>query len=332
MTRLIRVVFILGSATASASAHSDYLAKLHEVLALPTFEEETRGADFALRAEIRPSFHPECAVSVIRRGADASMVVRCADDSVWYALVTPALEGKKPKKSVGLVTDRFVLRADEIARLEELARAMPTWMEQRGGLDGMTTSLEVLRGGTRSTLEVWHYGGPADELVRVVTRIINARCSRTARFATNWADYLGGPNPPPGTSRADRYHAALTTFSAASVVLGLGAGVSAWLDRDGVFGRVGAITGGTLGTAFLFAGVAYAIAWSVARQADLGTTVSAVLAGMRAAAIAAAVGLVVGAVGSAFATGPPGDGRGAIGIAGGAVMGATAIIALGAVW
>lgn len=322
----------ISAAEPGVDSASAYDATLREILGVRPFEDEVSGADFALRAVIVPAFHSECAVTVIRRGAETTMLVRCADDSVWHSVSSPRLEGKKPKEAVGVIADRFTLRADEVARLEKVAAATRAPADNPGaGLDGMTTTFEVLLQGTTSKLTVWHgmYGGAPDDWMHGLARVIREHGSKTARFAAHWSAYLKDPAPE------DRDHTALIAFSAASVALGVGAGLTGWFARDGTLGRVGAITAGTLGTAFLVASVAFAIAYLTFSRTDMsnghpGLDRGGLRAGIFFAAIASVVGLIGGAVASAFATAPPGVGRGAIGLVGGgltALCGASLLIA-----
>lgn len=145
------------------------------------------------------------------------------------------------------------------------------------------------------------------------------------------------PAPPveSGVSLDEDQRTALG-FGIAGSVLGIGAGLGSWFDREGTFGRVSAIGSGTLGTAMLVGGVAMLIAAAVMPKAPRGSTVSGVVEEVigdtgRAIAIgvvgviAAGVGLVGGAVMSAFVSAPPGTQRGVLGVSGGAVMLATSV-------
>lgn len=125
-------------------------------------------------------------------------------------------------------------------------------------------------------------------------------------------------------------------FGIGASVVGIGAGLGSWFDRDGTFGRVSAITAGTLGTAMLVGGVAMVIAAAVMPREPQASTVSGVVEEVigdvgRAIAIgvvgviAASVGLVGGAIMSALVSAPPGAQRGVLGVAGGAAMLVTSI-------
>lgn len=125
-------------------------------------------------------------------------------------------------------------------------------------------------------------------------------------------------------------------FGIGASVIGIGAGLGSWFDRDGTFGRISAITSGTLGTAMLVGGVAMLIAAAVMPKEPRGSTVSGVVEEViggvgRAIAIgvigivAAGAGLVGGAIMSAFVSAPPGTQRGVLGVAGGAAMLATSV-------
>lgn len=145
------------------------------------------------------------------------------------------------------------------------------------------------------------------------------------------------PAPPveSGISLNDDQRNALG-FGIAGSAIGIGAGLGSWFDRDGTFGRISAITSGTLGTAMLVGGVAMLIAAAVMPKEPRGGTVSGVVEEVigdvgRAIAIgvigiiAAGVGLVGGAVMSALVSGPPGTQRGVLGVAGGGVILATSV-------
>ncbi|MER2565255.1 MAG: hypothetical protein ABTQ32_31310 [Myxococcaceae bacterium] len=125
-------------------------------------------------------------------------------------------------------------------------------------------------------------------------------------------------------------------FGIGASAIGIGAGLGAWFDREGTFGRISAITAGTLGTAMLVGGVAMLIAAAVIPKAPRGSTVSGVveevIGGVGRAVsigvigiIAAGVGLVGGAIMSALVSAPPGSQRGVLGVAGGSAMLATSI-------
>lgn len=125
-------------------------------------------------------------------------------------------------------------------------------------------------------------------------------------------------------------------FGIGASVIGIGAGLGSWFDRDGTFGRISAITSGTLGTAMLVGGVAMLIAAAVMPKEPRGSTVSGVVEEViggvgRAIAIgvigivAAGAGLVGGAIMSVLLSAPSGTQRGVLGVAGGAAMLATSV-------
>lgn len=134
------------------------------------------------------------------------------------------------------------------------------------------------------------------------------------------------PAPKPSPERGRR--ARLIGFSAGAVALGAGAALGAWLNREGTFGRVCAVTAGTLGAAFLVTGVTYLIAWLAGGGARPHGAGQAALV----AAVAGLVGLAGGAVAAVLASAPPGVPRGATGVAGGGLMAATGVTVLIATW
>ena len=145
-------------------------------------------------------------------------------------------------------------------------------------------------------------------------------------------------------------HATLSTRQArllgvgiGSIALGTGAALGSWFDRDGIFGRVCAISAGTLGTALLTASLAALISSFIWPAAPEGTTVEGVaseiiedtgrfIAMGIVTMFAGLAGLAGGAVMSAFVSAPAGTQRGVLGVAGGGVMVATSITVLLLAW
>jgi hypothetical protein len=162
------------------------------------------------------------------------------------------------------------------------------------------------------------------------------------------AESVEGPalvEPPKPEERVtlSNSQARLLGLGIGSVLLGSGAAIGAWADRDGTFGRVCAITAGTLGTALLTASLAALISSFIWPAAPEGTTVSGVASEMiedtgRFIAMgivtmfAGLAGLAGGAVMSAFVSAPTGTQRGLLGVAGGGVMVATSITVLLLAW
>jgi hypothetical protein len=160
------------------------------------------------------------------------------------------------------------------------------------------------------------------------------------------------PAPPleelPESSSGDHEfrdrHATLLGLGGATVALGAAGAIASWLDRDGTFGRVSAITVGTIGTAFLIAGISALIAYWVNAVPERNPTTAGEMVGeivektfsMVAVGIVAIIaglaGLAVGAVMSAFVSAPPGTQRGVLGLAGGGAMIAASIAVVAIAW
>ena len=137
--------------------------------------------------------------------------------------------------------------------------------------------------------------------------------------------------------------ATLLGLTIGSVAVGGGAALGAWLDRDGTFGRICAITAGTLGSALLTASLAAWISSFIWPAAPQGETISGVasqivedtgrfIAMGVVSFITGLVGLAAGAVMSGFVSAPTGTQRGVLGVAGGGVMIATSVTVLLIAW
>ena len=141
-------------------------------------------------------------------------------------------------------------------------------------------------------------------------------------------------------TRAEQSHGQLIALTTAAVLLGTGAALGSWLDRDGTFGRVSAITAGTLATGALAATLGAFIASRLFLGRAQATTllelgedlleysvtvaVTAVLSGL--------VGLGAGGLISGFATDAPGTSRGVFGVASGSVLGVMGISVMIVAW
>ena len=148
--------------------------------------------------------------------------------------------------------------------------------------------------------------------------------------------------PPQGVSLSSR-QASLLGLGLGTVALGTGAAIGAWADRDGTFGRICAITAGTLGTALLTASLAALISSFIWPAAEQGTTISGVaseivedtgrfIAMGLVTFFAGLAGLAAGAVMSVFVSAPPGTQRGVLGVVGGAVMVGASITVVALAW
>ena len=127
-------------------------------------------------------------------------------------------------------------------------------------------------------------------------------------------------------------------FGASTILLGAGAALGSWFDRDGAFGRICAVTAGSIGLGLVAAGLGGLITRLIndARpipqdpiEAGLQAFSSAIAQGM-VALVSGVVGMVAGGLIAGFTTTPPGTQRGVVGMVGGslmAVMGTTVMIA-----
>jgi len=154
---------------------------------------------------------------------------------------------------------------------------------------------------------------------------------------------LADPPKPEEHATLSKRQARLLGVGLGTVALGTGAALGSWFDRDGTFGRVCAITAGTLGTALLTASLAALISSFIWPAAPEGTTVSGVaseiiedtgrfIAMGIVTMFAGLAGLAGGAVMSAFVSAPTGTQRGLLGVAGGGVIVATSITVLLLAW
>lgn len=127
----------------------------------------------------------------------------------------------------------------------------------------------------------------------MIACLVSVLVAQTAPEPTPATEPVNEPAPvlapaPPvesGISLNDDQRTALG-FGIAGSAIGIGASLGAWFDRDGTFGRISAITSGTLGTAILVGGVAMLLAAAIMPKEPQATSPSGV------------VGQVVGDVGA----------------------------------
>ncbi|MBL8915604.1 MAG: hypothetical protein JNM17_33205 [Archangium sp.] len=164
----------------------DYDRALRARLGLGKFNKEVSGADFALRATVRPSFHPECSVTFVRRGRKSEGVVRCAKESIWHSLQTSSSTVSTP------IVERFLLSPSEIQTLENLTTEIRTWKEDRDKWleDGMLTTFETLASREFAALEVQHLGGAPNAWIIALTKILSARAPTVSTIIGHWSAYL----------------------------------------------------------------------------------------------------------------------------------------------
>jgi hypothetical protein len=125
---------------------------------------------------------------------------------------------------------------------------------------------------------------------------------------------LNGPENTFDLANLSKNQKVLLGVGIGTAVLGVGVALGAWFDRDGTFGRVCAITAGTLGMATLGAGLG-ALLFGGARDEFMAD-----LAGVLGGVIGGSIGLVLGGVASPFLSEPRGEPRAVLGVAGGGVM------------
>ena len=187
------VALLLTQAPVGSGDTDPYDAALRAQLSLTPFEAAAKGADFALRTVVLPSFHPECAVFLVRRNSAAEMTVHCASQSIWHRQVSPRLEGRKAAPPSTILVSRFALTTAEAAAVEALAPAIAAWKEDTSqvGLDGMTTRFEVAAAGQPTkAIDVWHRGGAPDAMVKLLAEIIDNHHGATAKIAKYRSEYL----------------------------------------------------------------------------------------------------------------------------------------------
>ncbi|MDP3505763.1 MAG: hypothetical protein Q8S33_35800 [Myxococcales bacterium] len=129
-------------------------------------------------------------------------------------------------------------------------------------------------------------------------------------------------------------------FGASTIVLGAGAALGSWFDREGTFGRITAVSAGVIGLGLLAAGVGGLITRLINDasptpadpvEAGLQAVSSAIAQGM-VALISGVVGMVAGGLIAGFTTTPPGTQRGVVGIIGGSLMAVTGTTVMIATW
>jgi hypothetical protein len=130
------------------------------------------------------------------------------------------------------------------------------------------------------------------------------------------------------SAQARRYLKSLV-FGASTLVLGSGAALGSWFDRDGVFGRVCAVSAGAIGVGLLAAGVASLITRLINdAKPDDDSSVAQGIVGL----ITGVVGMVAGGLVSGFASTPAGTPRGVVGIVGGSLLAVTGTTVMIASW
>ena len=141
-------------------------------------------------------------------------------------------------------------------------------------------------------------------------------------------------------NRVENEHAKLIALAAGAVLIGGGTAIGSWVDREGTFGRVSAITAGTLSTALVSASLGAFIASSIFLSRAHAKSVLELVTDIIDYSVTVAltsiisgfVGLGVGALASGFATAPPGTPRGVFGITSGSVLAVTGISVLLVGW
>lgn len=178
---------------------------LRTILELPTLESESWGARRVVQCLFKPSFHPECAISLVERNGVSALTVRVPSCSIWSVVSArrgvptndPAADWVKPTLSTehvaGLPPEAaaaWQAAVDAIAgaRLPERATI---------GLDGMTVDVRLWSPSLRGAFSLW-FGelDPADSRHRLVGAVLGtalraARWERSAVALANVRGYLG---------------------------------------------------------------------------------------------------------------------------------------------
>jgi hypothetical protein len=148
------------------------------------------------------------------------------------------------------------------------------------------------------------------------------------------------PSPPDPAEALSRRRVKSVVFGSSTILLGAGAALGAWFDRDGTFGRICAVAVGSIGLGLVAAGLGGLITRLItdARpvpddpvEAGLQAFGAAIAQGT-VALIAGVAGMVAGGLIAGFSTTPSGTQRGVVGIIGGSLMAATGTTVMIATW
>ena len=145
------------------------------------------------------------------------------------------------------------------------------------------------------------------------------------------------PDAPEGLSRR-RVNSLV--FGSSTILLGAGAALGAWFDREGTFGRICAVSAGAIGLGLVAAGLGGLITRLINDATPLSSNpieagaqaVGSAVAQAMVALIAGVVGMVAGGVIAGITTTPPGTQRGVVGIIGGTLMAVTGTTVMIATW
>ena len=146
--------------------------------------------------------------------------------------------------------------------------------------------------------------------------------------------------PPDGAEGFSRRRVNSLLFGASTIVLGAGAALGSWFDREGTFGRIAAVSASVIGLGLLAAGVGGLVTRLIndarpipADPIEAGVqAVGSAIAQAMVALVSGVVGMVAGGLIAGFTTTPPGTQRGVVGIIGGSLMAVTGTTVMIATW
>ena len=180
-----------------------YASALRTILEIPRLEVESSGATRVVRCLLKPSSHPECAISIVERGTAAEMTLRVPERSVWTLI-----SARRGSPSVDPVTGwvKPAVSAERIEILEPIEdwRVAVADLERTQlpegsacGIDGMGVDLVLWRPDVERSWETWF--GPFDErdpshrLVRAIldTAVSLARWRQSLMGLQRARAYLG---------------------------------------------------------------------------------------------------------------------------------------------
>lgn len=155
---------------------AEYERLLRETLCVPSHAER------AVTCIYEPSFHPECAITLVE--SDASLTIRTLTRSVWTFFnarrhATELVDWVEPALAVercGDAVDETLRTLAGACRSE--ARAGPA-----GGLDGMIVAIEIADGTEIHRRERW-VGSDADACIRLASALHAAALSRATTDAS----------------------------------------------------------------------------------------------------------------------------------------------------
>jgi hypothetical protein len=159
-------------------ATDPYDEALRTILQIPALADEASGAERVLRCLFKPSFHPECSISLVERDGAEQMTIRIPARSVWSLIQAragsptenPVTDWVKPPVSVEQVATRppASLRAAIDAVEQKPLPEVPAF-----GIDGMSVDVVLWRQGFERSFSLW-FGrfDDGDERHRLVRSVL----------------------------------------------------------------------------------------------------------------------------------------------------------------